>query len=416
MRIALISWSRRKVGGAEAYLESVIPELVRTGHTVSFWHESEGPLDRSPIPLPDGVPAAGLTEHSLSNLATWRPEVLWAHSLARPVLEARVLDIAPAVFLAHAYYGTCVSGSKMFSFPHSVPCSRRFGLGCLVRYYPRRCGGLSPFTMVREYRRQAGRLSNLRRYRAILTLSRHMRDEYLRHGFDPDRTHALPYPGKEGQESGVRSQESENSREEAVPSALYPLSSVPLSSWRLLFLGRMDRLKGGRLLLDALPTAAAALDRPLHVTFTGDGPDRADWEQRAARVSGPRVSVRFTGWLGGDVADQLLAGQDLLVVPSVWPEPFGAVGVEAGRHGVPAVAFAVGGIRDWLTDGINGHLAPGDPPTPAGLATAIVRCLRDPAHHAGLRDGTRAAAGRFDMARHLASLLPILECARKERA
>ena len=50
------------------------------------------------------------------------------------------------------------------------------------------------------------------------------------------------------------------------------------------------------------------------------------------------------------------------MVPSIWPEPFGQVGPEAGLYGVPAAAFAVGGTPSWLTDGVNGRLAPGDPP------------------------------------------------------
>ena len=65
----------------------------------------------------------------------------------------------------------------------------------------------------------------------------------------------------------------------------------------------------------------------------------------------------------------------LLVVPSVWPEPFGSVGMAAARYGVPAAAFAVGGIPQWLHDGVNGHLASATPPTSASLADAVIRCL-----------------------------------------
>src|SRR2546423_8225430 len=40
-------------------------------------------------------------------------------------------DVAPAVFFAHAYYGTCISGAKTFKRPTVTPCDRRFGPKCL---------------------------------------------------------------------------------------------------------------------------------------------------------------------------------------------------------------------------------------------------------------------------------------------
>jgi glycosyltransferase involved in cell wall biosynthesis len=97
------------------------------------------------------------------------------------------------------------------------------------------------------------------------------------------------------------------------------------------------------------------------------------------------------------------------VVPSVWPEPFGLVGPEAAAYGVPAAAYAVGGIPDWLQDGVNGHLAPGNPPMAAGLADAIVNCLGDPAHYEQLRRGALAAAQTSDtVARHAAAVAEVL--------
>ena len=96
-------------------------------------------------------------------------------------------------------------------------------------------------------------------------------------------------------------------------------------------------------------------------------------------------------------------------MPSLWPEPFGLVGVEAGLHNVPAAAFAVGGIPAWLVDGVNGYLAPGDPPTPDGLAVAIIKCLEDPATHARLRHNALKVARRFSINAHLVALLNIFE-------
>jgi glycosyltransferase involved in cell wall biosynthesis len=107
----------------------------------------------------------------------------------------------------------------------------------------------------------------------------------------------------------------------------------------------------------------------------------------------------------------LLDEADLLVMPSLWPEPFGLSGPEAGLQGVPAAAFAVGGIPQWLEDGVNGHLAPGNPPSAPGLADAIVRCLADPFTHSRLRQGALESARRWSAERHVAELLPILTAA-----
>ncbi len=96
------------------------------------------------------------------------------------------------MFFAHDYYGTCISGAKTFKNPTITPCSRTFGLPCRIQDFPRRCGGLSPVTMLREFRRQADRLELLQRYRAIVTSTR-MRDEYLRHGFAESRVIKLQY-------------------------------------------------------------------------------------------------------------------------------------------------------------------------------------------------------------------------------
>jgi glycosyltransferase involved in cell wall biosynthesis len=120
------------------------------------------------------------------------------------------------------------------------------------------------------------------------------------------------------------------------------------------------------------------------------------------------VAATFHGWVDREQRDRILGAADLLAVPSLWPEPFGLVGVEAGRLGLPAVGFAVGGIPDWLIAGKTGELAPGDPPTVAGLADAIVRALRDPVHHAHLRRGAWEHARPFTIASHLDRLEPIL--------
>jgi glycosyltransferase involved in cell wall biosynthesis len=172
----------------------------------------------------------------------------------------------------------------------------------------------------------------------------------------------------------------------------------------------MELLKGGHVLLDSLPRVVAELDRPVRVTYAGDGRERPRLEEMARRLRGkyPALEIVFTGWLSHEQMGSLLRQCDLLVIPSLWPEPFGLVGPEAGMHGVPVAAFAVGGIPDWLREGVNGALAPGERPDAAGLAAAILRCLESPAHHARLCQGAVRIAKQFNVDAHLESLVAVL--------
>jgi glycosyltransferase involved in cell wall biosynthesis len=121
------------------------------------------------------------------------------------------------------------------------------------------------------------------------------------------------------------------------------------------------------------------------------------------------VRVEFPGWLSHPEKDKLLKQSDLVVVPSLWPEPFGMVGLEACMHGVPVVAFDSGGVREWLQDGVNGFLAPGDPPTASGLAMAVVKSLQNPVTYAELQRGALETVRQSNKKTHLDALLNLFE-------
>ena len=392
MRIAVLNWTNRIAGGTEEYLRQFLPAATAAGHRLAFLYEVEEPNDRTAIPNPPecwSVARLG-SEAAVGALRDWRPDVIYAHGFHTPEHEARLYSLAPTVFFAHEYYGTCISGTKTTRLPVLTPCERVFGPACLAHYFPRRCGGLNPITMVQQYRLQASRLAVLKTCAAVVTHSDHMRQEFLRNGLAPDRVFAFPYYITDGVPTDVPPR---------------PLPKRPT----VLFLGRMEANKGGALLLDALPQVRKQLGCPLRMVFAGDGRERADWEAQARRLQAndPDLRIEFVGWIDESERSRLLQATDLLVVPSLWPEPFGRVGPEAGSYGVPGVAFDLGGTSSWLSDGENGVLVRSRPPSSAALADAITRCLVDPVTHAQLRAGAARLAGRFTWEIHFKALMRV---------
>jgi glycosyltransferase involved in cell wall biosynthesis len=116
---------------------------------------------------------------------------------------------------------------------------------------------------------------------------------------------------------------------------------------------------------------------------------------------GDRVSLH--GHLApGELAVQYRRAQ-FVVVPSAWQEPFGMVGVEAMRHERAVVAFAVGGIPDWLEDGRNGILVPAADVD--GLKAAMARMLADPGMCRRMGEaGREIASTRFSFAKYIDNL------------
>jgi glycosyltransferase involved in cell wall biosynthesis len=366
MRIACTNHHRQLTGGTESYLKRLIPELVRLGHSVSLWHEGSVAPGAGAIDAPE-IFQVGPQSPQL--LKTWKPDLIYNNGLMHMDWEAALPLAAPVVHYAHNYYGTCISGEKTRKFPTPCPCDRIFGPACLAQYLPRRCGGMNPYTMWHDYQLQSQRLKHLRSCAVIVTASAYIEDEYRAHGFP--RVFRAP---------------------------LFvdpPAPNRAAIQDRLLFCGRMIRLKGGELLIDAIPEVEGLLGRPVEVYFAGDGPERPALEAR-------RSKAIFTGWISQQALRDLNAG--LLVMPSLWPEPFGLAALELG---MPAAAFRVGGIPDWLREGVNGHLS--DSLDAKGLSRAIAACLQDPEHFRQLQDGAMKVAAEFSLKRHLDALLPIFE-------
>ncbi len=391
MRILFANDGVGDAGGVQTYLAAVMPALAARGHEVALLH-----LD--PVRGGEGSPAPAGAPHfcvaemgigaALEAARAWGPDVAFSHNMRPLEVERGMIGIAPTVKMMHGYFGTCIGGQKAHLWPRPEPCGRRFGPACLALYVPRRNGRMSLPYIAEQYRWASEQNALFPRYASVVTASAHMRREYVRNGVDPHRAHAVPLFSTIPPEAGD--------------------GDPPPAGFRVLFLGRMTRLKGGDYLIRAAARASAEVGRSIPLTLAGDGPQRAEWRALAADLG---VDASFPGWVSADDRARLLRSASLLAVPSVWPEPFGLVGLEAGAFGVPAVAYDVGGISEWLAEGANGWLAPGDPPTVEGLAALLARAAARPDGLASLRPGARAAARRMSLAAHLDRLERILTAA-----
>src|SRR3989304_10292672 len=114
----------------------------------------------------------------------------------------------------------------------------------------------------------------------------------------------------------------------------------------------------------------AAAGRGVSAVVVGDGPQRAELEEKAAAL---QIGVDFVGET--IITQRHIRAFDVVVVPSV-SEGSPLIVLEALATGVPIVATAVGGIPALIRDRVEARLVP--PRDPDALATAIADVLSHP--------------------------------------
>jgi L-malate glycosyltransferase len=123
---------------------------------------------------------------------------------------------------------------------------------------------------------------------------------------------------------------------------------------------------------DLLLAAAKVIEVKNDILFVivGDGPEFNNLTHHAKKLC-LEGNTRFVG-LRSDVQN-FMAMADLVVVPSFCQEAAGLVVIEAMAMGRPVIATRVGGVPEYLEDGVTGLLV--EPSNPDQLAAAILKLL-----------------------------------------
>ena len=169
----------------------------------------------------------------------------------------------------------------------------------------------------------------------------------------------------------------------------------------LLFVGRLERLKGVEIAIRALALLRDRAHDDVRLLILGeDSRDGDESEKERLKQVASEVGVRDRVDFLGSVAHHELpffySAVDVCVMPS-YSESFGFVGLEAQACGRPVVASDVSGLRSVVRDDVSGYLI--DSHDPALYAERIGRLLDNPelAQQMGRRG--RLLAQRFSWTR-----------------
>ena len=354
--IELTDLYRPAIGGLEHFVALLSEELAQRGHEVH--------VVTSAVPsVPAVERSAGVTVHRLPLLYQKLVPRL-SQDAARPfhppapdplfrrLLAEVVQEVKPDVIHAHAWsVFSCLARTfprtpvMMTAHDYGLVCARRTlvdrsGTSCPGPSW-RRCGPCagSQYGLAKGNALAAASLSSLRLLKKVATFT--AVSDYVANQLSPTISQVAGQP--------VRTLHS------FVPDGLYESGwqaerpeFLPAQDGYLLYVGQLSQHKGADVLIDAY---RRLLSPPPLVMLGTPHPTSP-----APESLPPGVTMRTSVAHRSVIAAMVRAA--CVVVPSVWPEPFGMTVCEAQNCGIPVIASAVGGIPEQVVDRKTGWLVP----------------------------------------------------------
>lgn len=113
-----------------------------------------------------------------------------------------------------------------------------------------------------------------------------------------------------------------------------------------LFIGTLDEHKGIKFLIETFMN----IDNDnIRLTLCGQG----SLEQYVNDSCKFDKRISYLGPVFGKEKEEVIRQSDVIIVPSIWYEPFGRVVIEGYKSGLVVIACKIGGIRELLKDDIS---------------------------------------------------------------
>jgi glycosyltransferase involved in cell wall biosynthesis len=392
-------------GGDAAYVDRLTRALCRRGHEVHVFHCVDAfNAVRGNHPLRLYSPPPGLHIHALeSRFGILSP--LATQFTGRPFFKAEALRKeldAVDTDIVHFHNISLVGGPGVLDMGRKavkIMTAHEHWLVCpmhlLWKYDSKACDGP---TCVRcslagkrppQVWRATGAIGRgLRQLDALVFPSRHTLHEHLSRGIQASRMVHLPYFLPDDWSRGIEDEESGPTDRPYIAAA-----------------GRLVRMKGFQRLIPVMK-----LLPEVDLRIAGTGP----YEGELRRLAEGLPNVRFEGLLGGQGLARLFHGARAVVVPSLFPETFGYVILEAFSVRTPVVVHKGGGAiheTGVLSGGGLGY------ETDAELLMAIRRIVHDEGLREELADrGHAIRTGEWSESAHLKRYFGLIRSIQSGRA
>ncbi len=381
MRVLQLHTTYRQAGGEDEVVAAEAALLTDHGHeVVRHWRtnpEALGPTLKSLARAPYNRAAAAAVGRIV---AAAQPDVAHVHNTwfaqSVSVIHALRRLRVPVVATVHNYRFACIDGTFFRSGHPCFDClGRASAPGVLHRCYRESVPLSALASATVETGRRLGTWTRV--VDRLVAPSETVRAALLRAGADPGRVIVKPHfvddPG--------------------------PRAAPPSGSSEVLFIGRLAPGKGVEVLLEAWQRAGTRM----RLLVFGDGPLRERLESCAP------PGVTFLGHRPRAQARERMLSARALAFPSVWPEPFGMVLIEAMAAGLPVVGADAGSVRAIVDPQPPGLLVP--PGDAAALAGVLTRVSTEDVVDAAGRAARERYADSFTPHANLPQLLALYRAA-----
>jgi len=387
MKILLQNRHDDLFGGVETYFKLVCDALVEKGHEVIALYTKSGKKKDTGkngfkafylpnLDLEEDIYYLKTRQREIkkdiaclkSIVAQEKPDIIHLNNTDYPGQYGFLNQSAPIIQTVHDFFNCCSTVLKML--PEGV-CSKPLGGSC----FKNRC--VSPLSIMELWRFKTKSLNRqaMKNFPRLLVATPYMKEMLIYNGFRRDKIQVMPLFVDD-----------------------WGMTARPKEQI-IIFVGRLAQEKGALHFVHMLKM----LSCNYKAFVIGSGPQKDDCENLAGFL-GLKEKVEFTGFLSRFEIKDYFAKASVVVIPSLWPEPFCLAGIEAMSCSRPVVAYDSGGISSWLSNNYNGYLVGrGDIPALA-LKVQMLLTNDDLAKQMG-ENGRKLFEEKFSKMTHLNNLI-----------